>query len=43
MSLALELAETPPAQDGCFWAGPRELAAAALSSIMRKAVAHGQR
>jgi A/G-specific adenine glycosylase len=33
----------PPAPDGCYWAAPAELVAAAFSSIMRKAVAHAQR
>jgi len=47
-SLALEiyvaqLPGVPTARDGCFWVAPHELAGAALSSIMRKAVAHGLR
>jgi A/G-specific adenine glycosylase len=30
-------------RDGCFWIGREEIDGAALSSLMRKAVAHGQR
>ncbi len=30
----------PPAHDGCFWVARREIARLALSSLMRKAVAH---
>jgi A/G-specific adenine glycosylase len=38
-----ELPDASPAHEGCFWVGRSELADAALSSIMRKAVAHAQR
>ena len=30
----------PPAHDGCFWVARQEIERAALSSVMRKAVAH---
>jgi A/G-specific adenine glycosylase len=33
----------PPAPEGCFWVAPEALPGAALSSVMRKAVVHGQR
>ena len=32
-----------PAPEGCYWVAPEALPGAALSSVMRKAVAHGQR
>jgi A/G-specific adenine glycosylase len=31
----------PPARDGCFWVERRDIQSAALSSVMRKAVARG--
>ena len=31
----------PPAREGCFWVAQPEIERAALSSVMRKAVAHG--
>ncbi|MGA2794323.1 MAG: A/G-specific adenine glycosylase [Roseiarcus sp.] len=34
------LAGKPPAHDGCFWVAQREIERVALSSVMRKAVAH---
>ncbi|WP_246731612.1 A/G-specific adenine glycosylase [Methylocapsa sp. S129] len=35
------LAGIPPAHEGCFWVAEEEIEGAALSSLMRKAVAHG--
>jgi A/G-specific adenine glycosylase len=40
---AVRLADKAPARDGCFWVKREEIPGAALSSLMRKAVAHGQR
>jgi A/G-specific adenine glycosylase len=37
------LTHAPPPRDGCFWLARDEIDGAALSSIMRKAVAHGLR
>jgi A/G-specific adenine glycosylase len=37
----VRLAGVPLAQDGCFWMARDEIEGAALSSLMRKAVAHG--
>ncbi len=31
----------PPAREGCFWVAPPEIERAALSGVMRKALAHG--
>ena len=36
------LAGQPPAHGDCFWVAPEDIEGAALSSLMRKAVAHGQ-
>ena len=37
----VRLAGRPPAHGDCFWVAPEKIEGAALSSLMRKAVAHG--
>ena len=37
----VRLADRPPAHGDCFWVAPENIEGAALSSLMRKAVAHG--
>jgi A/G-specific adenine glycosylase len=37
----VRLAGQPPAHGDCFWIAPEKIEGAALSSLMRKAVAHG--
>jgi A/G-specific adenine glycosylase len=39
----VRLAGAPAPHEGCFWVAPDEIEGAALSSLMRKAVAHGLR
>jgi A/G-specific adenine glycosylase len=40
---AARVANDTPAREGCFWVRREDIADAAMSSLMRKAVAHGQR
>jgi A/G-specific adenine glycosylase len=40
---AARVADDTPAREGCFWVRREDIADAALSSLMRKAVTHGQR
>jgi A/G-specific adenine glycosylase len=40
---AAQLDDKPPAPAGCFWLARAEIGGAALSSVMRKAIAHARR